>query len=105
MSISTRPTRGETRSPAFSLASAQRALDRAAAIAQDGLAVGDEHHFDRQIQQRAQRLAERVVAEARLEVPKPARRAHPQAAGLIAEEAVSRNEGTRAGEPDHRLSR
>ena len=50
-------------------------------------------------------MAQLVGAQARLQVAEPSRRAHPEAASIVPEEPVARNESPGAREPHHGLPR
>ena len=66
--------------------------------------MGDEDELDRELEQRSQRLAELVLGQARLQVAKPAWRAHAQPAAVVTEQPVAWDKCAQARQPEHRLA-
>ena len=84
---------------------AQRLGQRLAPAAQDGLAVGDEHALDRQVEQRAERLGERGERHAARQVAEPRLGTEPQPPTRRADDPVAGDQGAMLGEPEDRLAR
>src|SRR4029077_6435557 len=84
--------------------SCERTLERRVSVTEHGLAVRDEHHLDRKIEQRHERSA-KVVPLIAAEVPHPGVGAQAQAGRTVSEDAVARDERRVRANPEHRLAR
>jgi hypothetical protein len=69
------------------------------------LAVRNEHHFDRKLEQRAESSSQLVKRQAGHEIAKPGLGTKAKPARIVPEEPVAGNENARPGKPDHRLAR
>src|ERR671918_3149313 len=83
----------------------QSASERCAAVGEDRLAVGDEHHLDGKFEERAERVPKLRKRHPARQVTEPRLRAEPKAAVAGAEDPVARDECSALREPDHDLPR
>ena len=83
--------------------SCECALERVVPVLEHGLAVRDEHHLDRQVEQRLQPRAE-VVLRVAAEMAQPRFGTQAQPRRPVAEDAVARDERSCSGNPEDRLA-